>query len=268
MSLTTTGTMPPFRPATVSRWKSSHASTMTAPASATSASATRITTSCELLSVAIAPPTTNAGTASTASTTGCAPPSRADTIDEFTTADTGPGDGAGVSISARRITMTSTIAPRPLRPADAPELDRLQCLAYGEGLQEPTDALLSKIALAPEFCFGVPADEDTGRLAGYLLAHPWPSQESPGLGRILTERHHDADALHLHDVAVDPACSGRGVASTLIASLVDAATTHGFEVITLVAVQDAAPFWEKQGFRPLRPAEGYDEDAVFMERRL
>lgn len=160
------------------------------------------------------------------------------------------------------------ISTRTLSPADAPELDRIQALAYGDGLQEPAEALLSKIALAPEFCFALPADDNNERLAGYLLAHPWLADQSPGLGRVLTELPENADALHLHDLAVDPACSGRGVASSLIAALVHAATTHGFETITLVAVQDAATFWQKQGFRPRRPAEGYDEDAVFMERRL
>ncbi|TXD38995.1 GNAT family N-acetyltransferase [Lujinxingia vulgaris] len=163
--------------------------------------------------------------------------------------------------------MTSTPSLRPLHPSDAPELDRLQRLAYGDGLQEPTAALLSKITLAPEFCFGAPADAP-GRLAAYLLAHPWPSQESPGLARVLTALPERADALHLHDVAVDPAHSGRGIASALISALVDAAIAHGFDLITLVAVQDAAPFWEKQGFCPIRPAVGYDEGALFMERRV
>ncbi|RAL24777.1 GNAT family N-acetyltransferase [Lujinxingia litoralis] len=156
---------------------------------------------------------------------------------------------------------------RPLSPQDAPEIDRIQHLAYGEGLRELLDALVSRIHVAPDFCFAAQSPQHAS-LAAYILAHPWPADASPGLDNVITSLPDQSDAIHLHDMAVDPAFGGQGIATKLLDTLIDAARQQGFHAITLVAVQDAAGFWKKRGFTPLRPAAGYDDDALFMRRSL
>ncbi|AWV88582.1 GNAT family N-acetyltransferase [Bradymonas sediminis] len=152
-----------------------------------------------------------------------------------------------------------------ITPADLPQVDRIQRLAYGPELIESIDALNSRLQLAPDFAFAAREQPDC---LGYLFAHPWPADQSPGLNHIIKTLPPNADAIHLHDMAVDPNYGGRGIGRSLLNTLLDAADAAGYAQVTLVAVQGADTFWTKMGFEALRPAEGYDDSAILMRFNL
>jgi len=149
--------------------------------------------------------------------------------------------------------------------ADLPHVDRIQRQAYKADLVESIEALASRLRMAPKFAF---VARDGGDCLGYLLAHPWPADQSPGLQNSLEILPENCDALHLHDMAVDPAHAGRGIGRALLGALTEAARAAGFSQITLVAVQGADTFWNKMGFLAVRRVDGYDDGALLMRRIL
>lgn len=152
-----------------------------------------------------------------------------------------------------------------MTPAELPHVDRIQRQAYEAGLVEPIEALASRLRVAPKFAF---VARDGCECLGYLLAHPWPADQSPGLQNSLEILPENCDALHLHDMAVDPAHANRGIGRALLRALIEAARSAGFSQITLVAVQGADTFWNKMGFLAVRRVDGYDDGALLMRRIL
>lgn len=153
----------------------------------------------------------------------------------------------------------------PMTEADMVHIARIERLAYSEELAESIEVLGSKFRLAPELCRIARID---GYTAGYLLAHPWDRDTTPGLNAELTVVPEGADAVHIHDLALDPAYGGRGIGRRLVEALAAASLAQGFEELTLVAVQGAHTFWERMEFHIVAPAGGYDAQAVFMRRTL
>ncbi|MFG0253008.1 MAG: GNAT family N-acetyltransferase [Phycisphaerales bacterium JB038] len=152
---------------------------------------------------------------------------------------------------------------RRMTQDDIEAVDAIQRRAYGPELVEPIDVLASRVQVAPEFCFVAHRD---AQVLGYVLAHPWTHDSSPGLGAVLDGLPEACNVVHLHDMAVDPQFGGSGVGRALLEALEKAVWDAGVEQLTLVAVQGASSFWEKMGFRARRAASGYGEDAVFMVR--
>lgn len=153
----------------------------------------------------------------------------------------------------------------PLSREHLPDIDRIQHLAYTDDLVEPLDLLFRKAELAPRCCFAARIE---GQIVGYVLAHPWDRDSSPGLSAPLESLPDPAPVVHLHDLAIAPAYGGRGVARALVDALVEAARSQGKEALTLVAVQGAHTFWKRMGFIAEHKATGYDEGALFMRRVL
>ena len=129
-----------------------------------------------------------------------------------------------------------------------------------------------RLRLYPSGC-RVLANAD-GEVAGYLVAYPWRLDDAPALNARLDALPETPDVLYLHDLALAHAARGGGHAKRGVHLAVRTARGAGLEQIALIAVNDAAPFWARQGFETrhstnlTRKLAGYGEDAVYMIRAV
>lgn len=161
--------------------------------------------------------------------------------------------------SASKIIITRMTAD------DLCDVMRIQQRAYKGELVESFDTLASRLNIAPQFAF---IAREQAHTRGYLLAHPWLADASPGLGLVLETLPEHGEVLHLHDMAIDPAYSSRGIGRALLGALTDATRRAGFNQITLVAVQGADSYWQKMGFCAVRRVDGYGARAILMRLDL
>ena len=137
---------------------------------------------------------------------------------------------------------------------------------------EGRDCFENRLALSPAGCF-VLAGED-GEPHGYLVAYPWTADAAPALNTLITAIPDAASVMYLHDLAIDPAARGGGWSRPIVERLVREAGAAGWPALTLVAVNDAAPFWERHGFvvsdapGMADKLAGYGPGARYMVRRL
>nr|WP_308439676.1 GNAT family N-acetyltransferase [Streptomyces capillispiralis] len=130
-------------------------------------------------------------------------------------------------------------------------------------LSEGIEALRSRGRASPSTCFVL---ETGGRVAGYVLALPYPRFRSPDLARP-EEGTFDSRNLHLHDLVIAGDLRGRGLGSRLLRHLTATAERSSFERISLVAVGGTESFWAGHGYRPDPGAHlpgGYGDGAVYM----
>jgi len=154
---------------------------------------------------------------------------------------------------------------RVITDGDWDQIIQLQESAYTDLEAEPVKVLRSKWFASPELCFVYENDE---KIAGYLLAHSWNSQEPPHLFEELPKQS-DGSVLFVHDVVVSKPYSGMGLASDLIHHLFSKVRPDQFECALLVAVQNSHSFWSQFGFNPLldrKVDSRYGENAVLMNR--
>jgi ornithine decarboxylase len=156
--------------------------------------------------------------------------------------------------------------PRPLTGDDWDAVVALESAAYaGIGLSEDRAALRSRAAPGLSFVLG-----DGERIAGYLLALPYPALSHPDLTR--AERQlHTSDNLHLHDVVIAEELRGGGLGRMLLEHLHETAAAKGFRQVSLVAVGNTAAFWSANGYHPhpeVEPHSGYGPGAVHMSREI
>ena len=113
----------------------------------------------------------------------------------------------------------------------------------------------NRLSLNPSGCF-VLAGEGTAPV-GYLVAYPWTAHAAPALDTLISAIPDDAAVMYLHDLALAPPVRAAG-----------------WPALTLVAVNDAAPFWERHGFEVIDPPgmadklASYGADARYMIRHL
>ncbi|MDP1913058.1 GNAT family N-acetyltransferase [Brevundimonas sp.] len=137
---------------------------------------------------------------------------------------------------------------------------------------EGRDCFENRLALNPSGCF-ILADGE-GPPQGYLVAYPWTADAAPALNTLIDTIPHDASVMYLHDLALDPAVRGGGWSRPIVERLAADARAAGWPALTLVAVNDAAPFWERHGFVVEDPRgmvdkpAGYGPDARYMARQL
>ena len=137
---------------------------------------------------------------------------------------------------------------------------------------ESRDCFENRLALNPSGCFVLTGDE--GPPQGYLVAYPWTVDAAPALNTLIDAIPDDASVMYLHDLALDPAVRGSGWSRPIVERLAQDARAAGWPALTLVGVNDAAPFWERLGFVVVEPpgmAEklaGYGPGARYMVRRL
>lgn len=138
---------------------------------------------------------------------------------------------------------------------------------------EGRDCFENRLALDPGGCF-VLADREKGPARGYLVAYPWTAGAAPALNTLIEAIPGDASVIYLHDLVLDPTVRGAGMARLIIEQLAQNARLAGWPALALVAVNDAAAFWERHGFSVVSPTgmadklASYGADARYMVRRL
>lgn len=160
---------------------------------------------------------------------------------------------------------------RPMTAGDLDAVAAIAVLAFPDHF-EGRDCFQNRLALNPSGCF-VLAGPD-GALKGYLVAYPWRGESAPALNVRLPAIPDDAEVMYLHDLALHPDVRGQGWPAPIVERLAAAARAAGWPALALVAVNDAAPFWERRGFSVIdSPAlaeklASYGPDARYMVRRL
>jgi GNAT superfamily N-acetyltransferase len=130
----------------------------------------------------------------------------------------------------------------------------------------------NRLALAAQGCF-VLAREDAEPM-GYAISYPWRIDSAPPLNTLIDAIPADAEVIYLHDLALHPDARGTGATREIVERLADQARAKGWPAIALVAVNDAAGFWAKQGFAVRENAAvadklaSYGSDARYMIRPL
>ena len=168
---------------------------------------------------------------------------------------------------------------RPIADDDWESIAELEFTTYSElGLSEGRAALESRARRSPETSFVLELDR---KVAGYVVALPYPSLQYPDLHRPEEEFALTAEGtadecggvnLHLHDLVVAEGVRGRGLAKLLLRRLESIAIQgRRFATISLVSVGDSEGFWAAAGYRPQREVgtpEGYGSQSVYMSKAL
>ena len=137
---------------------------------------------------------------------------------------------------------------------------------------EGRDCFANRLALNPDGCFVLA--EGSGPPKGYLVAYPWRRDGAPALNTLIESIPDDAGVLYLHDLALHPDARGQGRSRPIVERLAAGAKAVGWPALALVAVNDAAPFWEGLGFTAVETPEmaaklaSYGPGARYMLRRL
>ncbi|HMJ06259.1 MAG TPA: GNAT family N-acetyltransferase, partial [Chthoniobacterales bacterium] len=130
----------------------------------------------------------------------------------------------------------------------------------------------NRLALYPAGCYVLARDREP--VLGYLLAYPWLADDAPALNILLDALPAAPAVMYLHDLALHPNARGAGHAATIVKHLAEVAEAAGWPVITLVAVNNAAAFWQRHGFQIrethslCQKLTSYGPDARYMVRAL
>lgn len=160
---------------------------------------------------------------------------------------------------------------RPMTAADLDAVAAIAAVGFPDHF-EGRDCFENRLTLNPSGCFVLAGEGGAPR--GYLVAYPWTANAAPALNTLIAAIPDAASVMYLHDLALDPAVRGGGWSRPIVEQVAHDARAAGWPALTLVAVNDAAPFWERHGFEVIDPpgmAEklaGYGEGARYMVRRL
>lgn len=164
---------------------------------------------------------------------------------------------------------------RPLKPQDLPHLLTVQQQCYPANICERAAVLLQKINDAPAYCW-LAVDTVVQEPLGYVLSHPWAGELPPNLDVLWGKLPAEADCFYVHDIAVVPRGRGLHLAERLYHTAKCQAQHHGLHYTALTAVQGAASYWARFGYRVVEPRSHalktklarYGEQAVFMQATL
>lgn len=137
---------------------------------------------------------------------------------------------------------------------------------------EGRDCFENRLGLNPSGCFVLASE--AGEPQGYLVAYPWTADTAPALNTLIEAIPAGATVMYLHDLALHPDVQGQGWSRPVVERLADEARTAGWPALALVAVNDAAAFWEGHGFAVVETSEmaaklaSYGPDARYMVRSL
>lgn len=160
---------------------------------------------------------------------------------------------------------------RAMMAADLDAVAAIAVLGFPDHF-EGRDCFESRLALNPSGCF-VLADQD-GAPQGYLVAYPWTVNAAPALNTVIATVPEDASVMYLHDLALDPMVRGGGWTRPIVERLATDARAGGWTALALVAVNGAAPFWERHGFTSIKAPHmadklaSYGPDVRYMLRCL
>lgn len=139
-----------------------------------------------------------------------------------------------------------TLAWRPMLAADIAHAHALSEVIH-PGYPEERAVFAERQRLYPAGCFVLAAADG---LQGYALSHPHAKDRVPALNSLLGALPARCDTYYLHDIALLPTARGGGAGEAIVSILKDHARTAGFDTLSLVAVNDSRPFWERHGFAP------------------
>ena len=160
---------------------------------------------------------------------------------------------------------------RAMTAADLDAVAEIAAVGFPDHF-EGRDCFANRLALNPGGCFVLAGNDPTPK--GYLVAYPWIADTAPTLNTLIAAIPDDASVMYLHDLALDPAVRGGGWSRPIVERLAEDARAGGWPALTLVAVNNAASFWERHGFVVSDPPGMADElaaygpDARYMVRRL
>jgi ribosomal protein S18 acetylase RimI-like enzyme len=159
---------------------------------------------------------------------------------------------------------------RQMYPADIPAILAIQEEAY-PWHQEDRAIFEDRLALYPQGCLALELD---GELVGYILSHPWHADDPPSLDSKLGKLPDRPGTYYLHDLALLKSAYGKGHGARVVRHLAETAGAMDYKSMSLIAVNQSVPFWQKHGFvpRPLASLAAkltsYGEGAVYMTRPL
>jgi GNAT superfamily N-acetyltransferase len=144
-------------------------------------------------------------------------------------------------------------------PADMTAVDAIAAAVH-PAFPEDEAMFIERLALHPAGCRLLMMSDQP---AGYALSHPWRSGSPPALNALIGAIPADADTYYVHDVALLPAARGSGAAAALVADLKRHAGELGLPGLSLVAVNDSAGFWRRQGFAEAPAGSAADKLASY-----
>ena len=159
---------------------------------------------------------------------------------------------------------------RQMTTFDQPALESIAAKVH-PGFFERPEVLAEKQSL---YRPGASLLEIGERPTGYVLSHPWRTGNLPKLDTLLGALPADPDTYYIHDLALLPVARRIGAAAQILAALEKHASALELPTISLVAVNNSQPYWEKQGFAvaedPALEAEllGYEAAARYMVKPL
>ena len=169
--------------------------------------------------------------------------------------------------------MTTVLEITSLSSIDLDSAYTLQSKVYSAALAESEFYFKLRYQQVGEYFL---AAKNQHQLIGYIVAFPWkrgdiPKNNAP-LGPIPTIQ----DCFYLHDIGIDPAYQGQGIAQLLLTALIEQAESKGLPCICLVAIEKAVGFWQKQNFNQIKLSpqmekkliESYGAGAQAMELEL
>ena len=160
---------------------------------------------------------------------------------------------------------------RPMRAGDLDAVVRVAAAGFPDHFED-RGCFENRLDLYPRGCFVLA--RDGGEAVGYLIAYPWVRAAAPALNNRIAALPEAPELIYLHDLALAPDARGGGHAAPIVERLADQARADGWTEMALVAVNGAAPFWERRGFVVIEtPAlaaklRSYGPDARYMVRRL
>ncbi len=178
-----------------------------------------------------------------------------------------PADAAARTGQAELMGLTW----RAMTPVDLDAVAAIAVIGFPDHF-EGRDCFENRLALNPAGCFVLAGGG--GSPQGYLVAYPWTAAAAPALNTLIEAIPADAAVMYLHDLALHPDVQGRGWSRPVVEQLAKEARAAGWPTLALVAVNEAAPFWEGHGFAvvdsPAMKAKlaSYGPDARYMVRSL
>lgn len=159
---------------------------------------------------------------------------------------------------------------RPMTAADLDAVVAIAAIGFPDHFEDRA-CFENRLALHSSGCRVLAGEAG---VKGYLVAYPWRAGAAPALNARIEAIPDDADVVYLHDLALHPDARGQGWSRPAVERLAEEAKAAGWATLALVAVNEAAPFWEGHGFEVADPPgmtaklASYGSDARYMIRRL
>ena len=166
--------------------------------------------------------------------------------------------------------MQTLIDIRMMAVADLTAVLEIQAACYTEVTPESKESLLAKLGASQLTCFVASLEDHS---VGYLISVPWEFSSPPMLNAETCRLPSSPDCLYLHDIAVAPSARKFGAGRALVGAFLTRLKELDLGRASLIAVQNAAPYWERYGFRAVSLSEPlkaklstYGAGVEYMER--